>query len=45
MRERYLCVKINEANVFGDLNDGGEAKVWVDVLWSGIVKSTRQFKR
>jgi len=45
MRERYLCVKINEANVFGDLNDGGEAKVWVDVLWSGITKSTRQFKR
>ena len=45
MTERYLCVKINEANVFGDLSDGGDAKVWCDVQWSGITKSTREFKR
>jgi hypothetical protein len=45
MRNRYLCVKINEANVFGDLNDGGEAKVWVDVQWAGLLKKTREFKR
>jgi len=31
MEEKYLCVKINEANVFGGLSDGGDAKVWVDV--------------
>lgn len=29
-KEQYMCVKINEANVFGDLNDGGEAKVWIE---------------
>jgi hypothetical protein len=45
MREKYLCVKINEANVFGDLNDGGEAKVWIDCHWGGVVKQTRQFKK
>ena len=45
MEERYLCVKINEANVFGGLSDGGDAKVWVDVQWAGITKSTREFKR
>lgn len=45
MRERYLCIKINEANVFGDLNDGGEALVWCEVVWGGLTKKTRQFKR
>jgi len=45
MRERYLCVKVNEANVFGDLNDGGDAQVWVDVSWAGVTKQTRHFKK
>lgn len=45
MRERYLCIRINEANVFGDLNDGGEAIVWCDVTWAGITKRSRQFKK
>ena len=45
IQDRYLCVKINEANVFGDLNDGGDAKVWIDVTWAGVTKMTRQFKR
>jgi len=31
MEEKYLCVKVNEAKVFGDLSDGGDAKVWCDV--------------
>lgn len=44
-KEQYLCVKINEANVFGDLNDGGEAKVWIECQWAGVTKTTRQFKR
>ena len=38
-------MKINEANVFGDLSDGGEARVWIDVTWGGMVKSTRPFKK
>ena len=45
MRSQYLCVKINEANVFGDLNDGGDAKVWCDVSWGGVLKQTKPFKR
>lgn len=45
MRNRYFCVKINEANVFGDLSDGGEAKVWCDVTWGGVIKTTRKFKK
>lgn len=45
MAEQYLCVKINEANVFGDLNDGGDAIVWVEVTWAGVTKKTRNFKR
>jgi hypothetical protein len=45
MNETYLAVKINEANVFGELSDGGDAKVWVDVQWAGVTKSTREFKR
>jgi len=40
-RERYLCIKINEANVFGDLSDGGEALVWCEVTWAGVTKLTR----
>jgi hypothetical protein len=31
MEERYLCVLVKEANVFGELRDGGDAKVWIDV--------------
>jgi hypothetical protein len=45
MQEQYLCVKINDANVFGDLNDGGDAIVWVDVTWAGVIKKSRNFKR
>ena len=45
MRERYLVVKINEANVFGDISDGGEALAWIDVIWGGVLKTTRKFKR
>jgi len=45
MQEQYLCVKINDANVFGDLNDGGDAIVWVDVIWAGVLKRSRNFKR
>jgi hypothetical protein len=45
MEERYLCVKVTEANVFAELSDGGDAKVWVDVSWGGVTKSTREFKR
>ena len=44
-KEQYMCVKINEANVFGDLNDGGEAKVWIECQWAGVTKKSRQFKR
>ena len=45
LRDRYLCVKINEANVFGDFRDGGEALVWIDCHWGGVCKKTRIFKR
>ena len=45
MRDRYLCVKINEAHVFDDISDGADAKVWIDVQWGGGVKTTRQFKK
>ena len=45
MAEQYLCVKINEANVFGDLNDGGDAAVWVECKWGGVIKKSRQFRR
>jgi hypothetical protein len=45
MRERYFCIRLNEANVFGDLNDGGEAEVWCDVTWAGITKTSRKFKK
>jgi len=45
MKDTYLCVKINEANVFGDLSDGGDAQVWIDVIWAGMTKQTRKFKR
>jgi len=45
MRERYLVVKINEANVFGDISDGGEALAWIEVVWGGVLKTTRKFKR
>ena len=41
----YLCVQINEANVFRDINDGGDAQVWVDVRWAGKVKKTKKFKK
>ena len=39
--EQYLAIKINEANVFGDLNDGGDAAVWVECKWGGLSKKTR----
>ena len=45
MRDRYLCVKINEANVFDDISDGGEPRVWIDVTWGGVTKRTRDFRR
>jgi hypothetical protein len=45
MKDQYLCVKINDANVFGDINDGGDPIVWIDCKWAGVVKKTRQFKR
>jgi len=45
LRDRYFCVRINEAIVFGDLMDGGEPKVWIEVTWAGITKTTRKFKR
>ena len=45
MKDRYLCIKINEANVFGDISDGGDALVWIDVIWAGVIKQTRKFKR
>jgi hypothetical protein len=41
MRSRYFCVKINQANVFGDLRDGGDPKVWCEVRWAGMSKNTR----
>jgi hypothetical protein len=44
-KERYLCIKINEAQVFGDLNDGGDALVWCQVSWGGLTKKTREFRR
>lgn len=31
--------------MFGDINDGGDPIVWVDVKWAGVVKKSRQFKR
>lgn len=36
---------IKEANVFGDLSDGGDAEVWCQVNWGGLCKSTRHFKK
>ena len=45
MRSRFLCVRINEANVFSDLNDGGDAIVWIDVTWGGVTRRTREFKK
>lgn len=44
-REQYLCIKVNEANVFGDINDGGDVEAWVQVNWGGLSKDTRHFKR
>ena len=44
-REQYLCIKVNEANVFNDINDGGDVEAWVQVNWGGIAKDTRHFKR
>ena len=41
MRDRYLCVRINDAFVFDDISDGADAKVWIDVIWGGDVKKTR----
>ena len=43
--DQYFCVRINEAKVFNDLNDGGDAIVWIDVQWAGVIKQTKQFKR
>jgi hypothetical protein len=37
MRDRYFCVRIDEAKVFGDISDGGEPKVWIDVEWGGVI--------
>ena len=45
MRERYFCVKVQEAICFGDISDGGEPKVWIDVEWGGVTHSTRKFKK
>lgn len=45
MKELYLCIKINEANVFNDLSDGGDAIVWCEVSWGGLSKKTRNFKK
>ena len=45
MRNRYFCVKVNQANVFGDLRDGGDPKVWCEVRWAGMSKNTRQFNK
>jgi hypothetical protein len=41
----YFCIKINQANVFGDLNESGEAIVWCEVTWAGITKETRHFMK
>ena len=38
-------MKINKANVFGDLNDGGDAVAWVDLEWGGIIKQSKRFKK
>jgi hypothetical protein len=40
-KDQYFCVKINEAKVFGEINDGGDALVWVECNWGGVVKKTR----
>jgi len=45
MRDRYLCIKIDDAHVFDDVADGADVKVWIDVHWAGVVKTTRQFKK
>ena len=45
MGDQYLCLKINEANVFRDINDGGDASVWIEAKWGGVVKKSRMFKR
>ena len=42
---QYLCVKINEAKVFGDINDGGDPVAWVEVVWGGVKKKSKIFKR
>lgn len=43
--DQYLCVQINEANVFRDINDGGDAQAWVEVKWAGSSKRTKKFKK
>ena len=45
MRNRYFCVKINQAQVFGDLRDGGDPKVWCEVRWAGMSKETPRFNK
>lgn len=45
LRDRYLCVKIIEAKVFEDFRDGGEALVWIECFWGGVMKKTRIFKK
>jgi len=41
----YFCLQINEANVFQDISDGGEALVWCDVIWNGVRKESRRYKK
>ena len=43
--DQYLAIKINEANVFRDINDGGDAAAWVEINWGGTTKKTREFKK
>jgi len=31
--------------VFRDINDGGDASVWIEAKWGGVVKKSRMFKR
>lgn len=44
-REQYLCIKIIEADVFGDISDGSDVECWVQVNWGGVAKDTKHFKK
>ena len=41
----YLVIALSKLNVFNQIVDGGDAKVWVTIEWGGIQKTSRTFMR